>query len=302
MEETLINLIKSLLPNPSVIGDDCAVIDIAGTNYLFSVDNFIEGVHFSQDYFTPEDIGWKALAVNISDIAAMAGEPLWVLVGLSLSKQIENKEEWVRGFYTGLNECAKQFGNPQVIGGDITASKTDTFISISIIGKAAQPLLRSTAQPGDKVCVTGKFGNSAEFLREVGEIDKKVSSLPPAPGGHFSHLRPQPRLQEAQSIFLNNQRGALMDTSDGLAQALYAIAEQSKVDIELDLDLIPKDNNINLSLALYGGEDYELLGCFEQIPLNFTQIGQVKTPKNQPGVYVLRNNEILSKSEIYNHF
>ncbi len=283
MEETLIKLIKSLLPDPSKIGDDCAVIDIAGTNYLFSVDNFIEGVHFSQDYFSPEDIGWKALAVNISDIAAMAGEPLWVLVGLSLSKQIPNKEEWVRGFYTGLNECARKFGNPQVIGGDITASKTDTFISISIIGKAAQPLLRSTAQPGDKVCVTGKFGNST-------------------PGGHFSHLRPQPRLKEAQGIFLNNKRGALMDTSDGLAQALYAIVEQSKVDIELDPDLIPKDNNIDLSLALYGGEDYELLGCFEQIPLNFTQIGEVKMTQNLPTVYILNKNEKLSKSEIYNHF
>ncbi len=285
-----------MTPNPSLIGDDCAVINISGTNYLFAVDNFVEGVHFSQDYFSPEDIGWKALAVNISDIAAMAGEPLWVLVGLSLSKQILDKEAWVRGFYTGLNECAEKFGKPQVIGGDITASNTDTFISISIIGKAVHPLLRSTAQPGDKVCVTGKFGNSAQFLKE------QLSGLAPSPAGQKYHLRPEPRLKEAQGIFLNNKRGALMDTSDGLAQALYDIAEQSQVDIELDLDLIPRDNNTDLSLALYGGEDYELLGCFEQIPLNFTQIGLVKTPKNQPTIYSLRNNELLSKNKIYNHF
>ena len=298
LETKLINLIKSLTPNPSLIGDDCAVIDIAGTNYLFSVDNFVERVHFSEDYFSPEDIGWKALAVNISDIAAMAGEPLWVMVGLSLSKQIPDKEQWVRGFYTGLNECAEKFGKPQVIGGDITASETDTFISIFIVGRAAQPLLRSTAQPGDKVCVTGKFGNSANFLNSM----KNDGLLRYARNDELAHLRPTPRLKEAQGIFLNNTRGALMDTSDGLAQALYAIAEASEVDIELDLDLIPRDNNIDLSLALYGGEDYELLGCFEQIPLNFTQIGQVETPKNQPTVYISRNNEILSKNEIYNHF
>ncbi len=294
LEDKLINLIKSLTPDPSYIGDDCAVIKIGEKNYLFSVDNFVEGVHFSQDYFSPEDIGWKALAVNISDIAAMAGEPLWVLVGLSLSKQIIDKEAWVKGFYTGLNECAEKFGKPKVIGGDITASNSDTFISISIVGKASQPLLRSTAKPGDKVCVTGKFGNSAYFLSQLGSGAKWDKSQ--------QHLRPEPRLKEAQGIFLNNTHGALMDTSDGLAQALYAIAEQSEVDIELDLDLIPRDSDVDLSLALYGGEDYELLGCFEQIPPNFTQIASVKPPKNQPTVYILRNNEVLSKNEIYNHF
>jgi thiamine-monophosphate kinase len=299
LEAKLINLIKSLTPDPSIIGDDCAVIDIAGTKYLFSVDNFVEKVHFLQDYFSPEDIGWKALAVNISDIAAMAGTPLWILVGLSLSKQITDKEQWVKGFYTGLNECAEKFGKPKVIGGDITASETDTFISISIIGQASQPLLRSTAQPGDKVCATGKFGNSAKFLESKKNAPRNDEI---AHHDELAHLRPQPRLKEAQEIFLNNERGALMDTSDGLAQALYAIAEASQVDIELDLDLIPRDNNIDLSLALYGGEDYELLGCFEQIPLNFTQIGLVKAPKNQPTVYILRNNAVLSKNEIYNHF
>lgn len=294
-ETKLIQLIKSLSPNPSLIGDDCAVIEIAGMNYLFSMDNFVERVHFSEDYFTPEDIGWKALAVNISDIAAMAGEPLWVMVGLSLSKQIPDKEQWVKGFYMGLNACADKFGKPQVIGGDITASESDTFISIAIVGQASQPLLRSTAQPGDKVCVTGKFGNSGNFLNSI-----KSDELPRR--DELAHLRPEPRLKEAQGIFHNNQRGALMDTSDGLAQALYAIAESSRVDIELDLDLIPRDQNINLSLSLYGGEDYELLGCFEQIPPNFTQIGEVKTPKNQPSIYILNKNEVLSKNEIYNHF
>lgn len=293
LETELIKLIKSLTSDPSYIGDDCAVIQIGQENYLFSVDNFVEGVHYSQEYFSPEDIGWKALAVNISDIAAMAGEPLWVLVGLALSKNIINKTEWIKGFYTGLNECAAKFGQPKVIGGDITASESGTFISITIIGKASCPLLRSTAKPGDKVCVTGKFGNSGKFLSAIHDAHENDKQ---------AHLRPQPRVQEAQNIFRNNSRGALMDSSDGLAQALWELAEQSQVDIELNTDLIPKDSHVNLSLALYGGEDYQLVGCFEQKPLDFIEIGSVKKSKNQPTVYILKENKVLSKAEIYNHF
>ena len=88
MEEKLLEIISRSIANPEFLGDDCAVVDLASENYLFCVDNFIENTHFSSEYFSPTDIGWKSLAVNISDIAAMAGDPLFALVGLSLNDSI----------------------------------------------------------------------------------------------------------------------------------------------------------------------------------------------------------------------
>lgn len=292
LESKLISLIKSLSPDPSFIGDDCAVIDIGEEKFLFTVDHFVEDVHYSEEYFSPEDIGWKAIAVNISDIAAMSGIPLWAMVGLSLSDKITDKETWVRKFYTGLNQCAKEFGGVKVIGGDITGAKDSTCISVSLIGKAfREPLLRSSAKPGDKVCVTGKFGNSASFLHSTCKNEDIQY-----------HLRPKPRIKEAQGIWQNNQRGALMDASDGLAQALIELAEQSQVDIEINSGLIPLDKHINLSLALYGGEDYELVGCFDEIPPNFIEIGLVKNGSTTPKVKDSYTNQYLDKSKIYRHF
>lgn len=286
MEQQLIQTIKSTLQDPSYIGDDCAVVKIGNENYLFTLDNFVEDIHYRNDYFSATDIGWKSLAVSISDIAAMAGEPLWVLVGLSLAQTISDKESWVRDFYTGLNQCASAFGNPKVIGGDITAAKNQSSISITVIGKATNPLLRKSARPGDLICVTGTFGETGHFLADI--------SLP-AP---HKHLRPEPRLQEARDLVKLNPQAALMDASDGLAQALFEIAEQSQVDIAIDTSLIPKLTEVTIKQALYGGEDYELVCSCSKLPPGFKIIGKTLSGTGK----VNADGQLLRKDELYQHF
>lgn len=295
LERKLIEIIKKSGKQPnSFIGDDCAVVDCAAGNYLFCLDNFTEGTHYSEEYFNAEDIGWKSLAVNLSDIAAHAGTPLYILIGLSLSKSIPDKQRWVAEFYRGLNDCAEKFGGAQVIGGDISASCGLTSISVTVIGKAssAENFLRSNAKPGMKICVSGKFGNSASFLA----------------GNHYDanniryHLRPQPRIREAQLLASCNQQAALMDASDGLVASLVEIAEQSSVNLAIDSHLVPRDPHVLLSEALYGGEDYELVACLESVPENFTCIGEVRDQVETPTVIDIQTGQNLTKQKIFSHF
>lgn len=286
MESQLIQLIKSMVQDPSLIGDDCAVIELGNQQYLFALDNFVEDVHYSNDYFSVEDIGWKALAVNISDIAAMAGEPLFILVGLSLSDSIQDKETWVKDFYTGLNQCAAAFGNPKVIGGDICGSSAKTSISIAIVGKASKALMRQSSQPGNLVCVTGSFGETGDFLQDT------TKAVP------AKHLRPEPRLQEAQALLETDSQAALMDSSDGLAQALFELAEHNQLDLEIDSTAIPYSQGISLEQALYGGEDYELVAICTKAPNGFKVIGKAQAGSGQ----ISLDRELLTKDKIYKHF
>ena len=313
-ESKLIKLIKELSPQSAkFLGDDCATVNFDAGDFVFSLDNFTSGSHYDPRVFSPEDIGWKALAVNLSDIAAMAAKPLYFLVGLALAPNDAN-ETWIKGFYTGLHACAKEHGGAKLIGGDISKA-TQTTISIAIIGSTNYPasFLRSNAQPGDKICVTGLFGNSNNFLHKY-----KDFLLAP---GHVStetflkkqwaskeandiayHLRPTSRLKLAQGLAKVNDRAALMDTSDGLVQALFAIADASGVNMEISPGLIPKDKHVNLHSALFGGEDYELLACCTKVPRGFTQIGMVTKRSKTPTIRNLTTDTNFDRSDIYQHF
>lgn len=300
METKLISIIKELVDKDNYLGDDCAVVELGNEKYLFALDSFIENTHFKTEYFSAYDIGWKALAVNISDIAAMAGIPLMALVGLNLRKNLPDKEVWVKEFYSGMQACAESFGGVKIIGGDLCSSENEISVSVSIIGKAHEKgvLYRNGAKAGNKVCVTGSFGNSAKFLQ-------KTTPSGPGPSGDIfaqAHLRPIPRVNEAQKIWKNNSRGALMDASDGLAQALIELAERNRAELEITTEQIPRDPSVDLSLALYGGEDYELVGCFSEVPEGFLLIGNIKKLDSKPKVILQPNGEILTKSEIYRHF
>ena len=297
MEEQLIKLISNTITDSSYLGDDCAVVKIAGEDYLFSLDNFVENTHFSSEYFCAEDIGWKALAVNISDIAAMAGQPLYAMVGLSLNKSLSDKENWVKSFYQGMQECADNFGGLKIIGGDISSQSGFTSISVAIIGKSSRALLRSIPNKKNyKVCVTGKFGNSKSFL------DNYQAKSPINQADKIYHLRPSPRVHEAQMLEKQALEAALMDASDGLAASLYTLAEINQGYIEIDSALIPKDAYVSLEQALYGGEDYELVGLFEKCPDGFTEIGVITYKDKQHGVYDKCLGQVIDKSKQYQHF
>lgn len=295
MEEKLINLIKELVDQDDYIGDDSAVVELGDEKYLFALDNFVENTHFKTDYFSPYDIGWKALVVNISDIAAMAGHPLMALVGINLRENIEDKESWIKEFYSGVKDCAEKFGAVKIIGGDLCKSHNEISVSVAIFGKAHEKgvLLRTGAKAGDKVCVTGKFGCSASQLEKVQRLGGRPER---------EHLRPEPRLTEAHKIWKNNTRGALMDTSDGLAQALIELSEKNKAEIHINSSKIPREEQVSLSLALYGGEDYELIGCFSEVPEGFKLIGHVENINIEPKVLLDSDSQILTKNKIYSHF
>jgi thiamine-monophosphate kinase len=272
---------------------------------LLSSDSLVEGVHFTKELFSPYDIGWKSSAVNISDMAAMAADPLYMLVNISLPKSLENKDSWLLEFYRGLCDCNDKHGSVKVIGGDLTGSLRDIFISVSIIGKADARgvIFRSSARAGQFIAVSGKFGNSNSYLNSLkAGLEERSSN----PEDEVYFLRPRPRLLESKKILeLNDSsRVALMDSSDGLAQALFEIAEQSKVCIEIDFNAIPKDPHVSLNQALYGGEDYELVASLDKVPTNFTILGRTLEASNSKEVYVYdkKSKQKLKKNEIYRHF
>jgi thiamine-monophosphate kinase len=248
------------------IGDDAAVWKpTVNTLAIATVDTLVEGVHFDLRTTTWRDLGWKAVAVNISDIAAMGGLPRYVVVALSTTK--DRAVEEIQDLYHGMAEAAKAYG-AAIVGGDTTGGPITT-ISVTVFGESLpdareQPLLRrSTAKPGDAVAVTGWLGASAGGLRllQRGQPprDDAARSLVEA------HRRPIPRVREAQVLLRAGLRCG-MDVSDGLLGDATRICEASGVGMRLFVDRVPVHPALRatfpeeaLALALTGGEDYELL-------------------------------------------
>jgi thiamine-monophosphate kinase len=204
----------------------------------------------------------------------MAGRPRYLTVALTLPATCPDLEQSLEQFYLGFTQCARAFG-ADIVGGDLTVGP-HFVVNVTAIGESHESglLLRSGAQPGDVVVVTGTFGSSAAGLELLLQGDS-VSSREGREELLRAHLEPQPRLAEALALVcLVGSRGALMDASDGLGDALWQIAEQSQVDIEVDLEAIPRSTPMSsfahargvnpYQWALYGGEDYELVGTMSE--------------------------------------
>jgi thiamine-monophosphate kinase len=251
------------------IGDDCAVLDVtAGARLLATTDLLIEDVHFRRAYAGPTDVGWKALAVNLSDIASMGGRPRWALVALACPAQTDPSE--VEGFYDGLLGLAASHG-VALVGGDTSASPGGWTVNVTLLGEAThRPLSRAGARPGDVVAVTGAVGASAAGLALLSR-----DPLSPAPGENWieavtaAHLRPRPRVAEGQWLGASGAVTAMIDLSDGLVTDLGHLTEESGVGARIDLDRLPLSDATRragqvlgrdpLAWATGGGEDYELL-------------------------------------------
>ncbi|MGD9116647.1 MAG: thiamine-phosphate kinase [Dehalococcoidia bacterium] len=243
------------------IGDDAAAWKGDDSIQLATVDSFIEGVHFSRDTASWPDIGWKALAVNLSDIAAMGGIPRYALVSLALPG--ESEAEDVAGLYHGMLEMAKQYG-VTVIGGDVSNAPL-IAISITVLGSSPtrKILTRSSARKGDTIAVTGSLGTAAagmEILKNKANLDKDTETLL-----KNAFLRPTPRLAEGLLLAEMGVKTAI-DISDGLVADLGQICKASGVGARIDIESVPiaaavKDacGDRALEIALSGGEDYELL-------------------------------------------
>ena len=251
------------------IGDDCAVLEPEhGTSLLATTDLLIEDVHFRRRYATPRDIGWKALAVNLSDIAAMGGRPRWALVALACPASTETDD--VEAFYEAAGELAAEHG-VSIVGGDTSASPAGWIVNVTLLGDTAQgPLLRSTARVGDIVAVTGPLGRSEAGLAllAAGEIPPGLDRDDVA-DVTAAHLRPVPRVREGRWLAAAGGVTAMMDLSDGLVTDLGHVTEESAVGARIEVDRIPVSAAVRrvaaacqrdaLDWATGGGEDYELL-------------------------------------------
>lgn len=247
------------------IGDDCAVIPREDNELLYSTDMLIEGVHFLRDAASPEDVGWKSLAVNLSDIAAMGGAPVATFLSIALPKGAQ--VEWAERFISGYAELSRKF-NVLLLGGDTTSSLRDIAINVGVLGRAplGKSVKRSGAVVGQGIYVTGNLGDSAGGLQAIlDDWDKtpEVESL------IQSHIKPIPRIEAGQALMNSGLVGAMMDISDGIASDLKHILKASGVGAEVCLDRIPISDNLervcekyghcSYALAVGGGEDYELL-------------------------------------------
>lgn len=242
------------------IGDDAAAWKCAEGTELMTTDIMAEGVHFDFNYTNWQDLGWKSMAINISDINSMGGHPRYALVSLALPGRREVED--VLRLYDGMLEISNRYGIA-LAGGNISASET-VMINIALIGLASGDVLtRSSAVPGDLIAVCGWPGLSAagyKVLNEYIPVDPAAARL-----FRDAHLRPSADFTTGSRLALSGVRAAI-DISDGLIADLAHICEASRVSADIDIEKVPLHAVLKqyfphdcLKMALAGGEDYELL-------------------------------------------
>ncbi len=247
------------------IGDDAAAWSpTPGALVVATTDMLVEGVHFRLDWTSPRDLGWKSLAVNLSDLAAMGATPGRALISVAL---LPGQTRLVEEMYEGLSELARLTGT-RVVGGDTVRTSGPLVVNVALIGEAAPDRLlrRDCAMPGELLVLTGEVGASAAGLALLLEGDRDRIDQPEAALLLAAHRRPTPRLAAGQAIAAMSLRCAI-DVSDGVASEAGHLAVASGVAITLDIDRLPlHPSAVALfgeaearRLALSGGEDYELL-------------------------------------------
>ena len=234
------------------IGDDCAVLPLGnGEALVFTCDALCEGVHFLRHAVTPEELGAKSLAVNLSDVAAMGVAPVATLLALSLPADLES--DWAERFTAGYTDLAARYG-VALVGGDTTRSQQGISIAVTAIGRGPETQLkrRRNARAGDTIFVSAPLGASAAGLRDIlgGRLDTPLAAL---------HRTPTPEIEAGRWLGTRPDVHAMMDLSDGLASDLRHILDESGVGAEIDLERIPVAAGATLDDALGGGEDYKLL-------------------------------------------
>ena len=241
-------------------GDDAAAWAAAPATELFTTDTVVEGVHFTRQTTPWPDLGWKSLASNISDIAAMGGLPLYALVTLGLPPETQVAD--IEALYRGMLDIGEQYG-VAIIGGDLVRSPV-VFITVALTGvRQGAPMLRTAAAVGDQIAVTGCVGSSGGGLKLM------LEDLPAPPESaaflREAHRRPQPAVAAGQLLAQAGVTTA-MDVSDGLADDLSKLCLASGVAARIYADRIPVHPHLrqafpadHLDLALHGGEDYLLL-------------------------------------------
>ena len=297
------------------IGDDAAIVGVnPNFEQVICVDTMVEDVHFLSHTMAPYDIGFKALASNISDLAAMGAIPKYYLVSISIP--VHWKESDLIDIYKGMQHIGNEFFM-DLIGGDTTATNSKLVLSVTVIGhiEKGKRLLRSNARPKDIIFVSGTVGDSAGGLQILlnRENNKEKEYL------IRRHQQPSPRVKLGR-ILSKYSRVALNDVSDGLASELKEIATASKANMIIDKKHIPISNELlsysntqAITLALTGGEDFELVGTisideWDKLKsecnaenIEICKIGTVELGDGK--VFIKEDNEIQEIANSgYNHF
>lgn len=322
--------IKSITPNHAYqkellagIGDDAALWSVdENMDQVVCVDTMVEGVHFTKDTLSPYQAGFKALAVNVSDIAAMGGIPQFYLVSIAISKEWD--EEELQEIYQGMGDLAKNY-KMDLIGGDTVSTKGPLVLTVTVIGKVekGRRLLRSNAKSGDSVFLTGATGESAAGLHVLLEKTRHAVFTNNEETWIQQHQMPVPHVEQGRIFALSGFRISLNDVSDGIASELNEIAEASHVKIHIQKDKLPVSSSLSelpvddrLNHQLFGGEDYVLVGTvskgdfrklastFKKRSLPLYEIGEVGEA-GSPEVYLhsdkVEKPERLTKKG-FNHF
>jgi thiamine-monophosphate kinase len=309
-EFDLIKNIKSRYGLKS-LGDDCAVLPNGAENdLLMTADLLIEGIDFELNWTTAEFIGHKALAVSLSDIAAMGGRPTWAMLSLGIPVDLWNSS-FVNEFYEGWHSLAGKEG-VELVGGDISRSPDKLVIDSIVCGtvSAGKAILRSGAKPGHSIFVSGMLGGAAGGLKL---LLNEAHGLPSnSPDIVLKQLHPEPQLRLGNQLCTNSLAAAMIDLSDGLSSDLHHLIEASGVGAELDLDSLPIHSGLSQffdkescrDMALNGGEDFELLftcqaeRAHEAEQLGCKRIGSIMAG---PNIIVSAKGEVI-ESRGFRHF
>jgi thiamine-monophosphate kinase len=291
------------------IGDDCAILrPPAGHEILVTTDFSLEGVHFRREWHPPEVVGHRCLTRGLSDMAAMGGEPIAAFLSLALPPKLP--QEWVDGFFQGFIRLANAF-TVSLAGGDTAESPDGVLADVIVVGSALKgtAIRRNGARPGDSIYVTGDLGGSAAALKLLFSGRKvHVRNFP-------KHFYPIPRISLGRYLRQRNLASAMIDISDGLSTDLWHVCEESGVGAEIRAESIPRASignparEVELTFALHGGDDYELLFTSprnSRVPTRIagvpiTQIGHVTRGKH---VILVNDQGIASelKPQGWQHF
>ena len=311
-EIEILNIINNTLSNNSLIGEDCAFLEDIGV--FITQDTLCEGVHFDLKYTDFYFLAQKTAAVNISDLCANLSKPKYISISISFPANIDNKQ--IKQFYKGINDFCKKY-NIVVSGGDLTGSKSGIVISVCAIGvpyeKNQPKVSRGYAKENQIICVTKDYGSSAYALYCLQNKIKCSENI------LKTHISPKPDVEISKMIStLSCNQIAMMDSSDGLCDALYKMAKASDKTFEIDFDKVPYNKEIEKykgnykDLILWGGEDYGLVFCldekdFSEIKEKSKNIKAIGTVKSKNKQYYVKIDDLLIDEEVffkksYNHY
>ncbi len=279
------------------LGDDCALVPLGGTTLALSIDCSLEGVHFRTDWLTFEEIGWRAAAAALSDLAAEGAEPVGVLVSLGMP----GGGEAGAAIMDGVAAAAQSVG-AKVLGGDLARSET-YLVDVCVLGTAERPVRRAGAGAGDGVWVTGRLGGAALALAGFRAGKRPGWGGGGALGRRYSH--PEPRVAAGRWLAAHGAT-AMIDISDGLAADAGHLAAASGVGLEIALEQLPCWEGVAPLAAAASGEEFELLvtlpASFQAHPPPDFELTRIGACFSGAGVRLLEGNTPVALPAGYDHF